>query len=442
MVVGDRQVGTIDALLGRQEAAPAARLVGRAPGLLDRDPRHHLGLPRLQPRGRAPDAGGLQVHLHARDDHPGRQAAGRGRPRPDPHQPQDPRVAAVPVESRAYVRRNALSIFRVYSQYEPLKVFWTGALILGLAALALFIRFLVFFVAASATRARGHVQSLIAGARAVHRRDAARRARRDRRPARRPAHALAADVRAGAPDRAAARRRALALRAGAPAAAPSRSRRARTRQREPRAPRTAGRSRYELQRPTSHRRGAGPVPTGNTFDKYGSTNPVVRRLMAGFERTLDELFARAGAAVGARRGLRRGGPDLPLGRSSSATSRSSGIDLDRPKLEARVEHPPARQPRVPRRWTPTACLVRRTGRSTWPRRSRCSSTCPIPSGPLAEMARVARAAPARLGPARAAVARPERGPRRLPARPREHPGPRQPLVQAGLRPRCWPATAR
>ena len=31
----------------------------------------------------------------------------------------------------AYVRRNALSIFRVYSQYQPLRVFWTGALILG-----------------------------------------------------------------------------------------------------------------------------------------------------------------------------------------------------------------------------------------------------------------------------------------------------------------------
>ncbi len=35
------------------------------------------------------------------------------------------------------------------------------------------------------------------------------------------------------------------------------------------------------------------VPTGNTFDKYGSQNPVVRRLMAGFERTLDELFRQA-----------------------------------------------------------------------------------------------------------------------------------------------------
>jgi 2-polyprenyl-3-methyl-5-hydroxy-6-metoxy-1,4-benzoquinol methylase len=35
------------------------------------------------------------------------------------------------------------------------------------------------------------------------------------------------------------------------------------------------------------------VVTGNTYDKYGSTNPVVRRLMGGFERTLDELMARA-----------------------------------------------------------------------------------------------------------------------------------------------------
>jgi 2-polyprenyl-3-methyl-5-hydroxy-6-metoxy-1,4-benzoquinol methylase len=33
--------------------------------------------------------------------------------------------------------------------------------------------------------------------------------------------------------------------------------------------------------------------TGNTYDKYGSTNPVVRRLMAGFQRTLDELLAAA-----------------------------------------------------------------------------------------------------------------------------------------------------
>jgi len=35
------------------------------------------------------------------------------------------------------------------------------------------------------------------------------------------------------------------------------------------------------------------VVTGNTYDKYGSTNPLARRLMAGFERDLDELLALA-----------------------------------------------------------------------------------------------------------------------------------------------------
>jgi SAM-dependent methyltransferase len=33
--------------------------------------------------------------------------------------------------------------------------------------------------------------------------------------------------------------------------------------------------------------------TGNTYDKYGSTNPVVKRLMAAFEGTLDELWNQA-----------------------------------------------------------------------------------------------------------------------------------------------------
>jgi glycosyltransferase involved in cell wall biosynthesis len=61
----------------------------------------------------------------------------------------------------AYVRRNALSIFRVYSQYQPLKVFWGGALVMGLGALAVFIRFIIYFAEGNG---RGHVQSLIAGA--------------------------------------------------------------------------------------------------------------------------------------------------------------------------------------------------------------------------------------------------------------------------------------
>ncbi|MGO9961089.1 MAG: glycosyltransferase family 2 protein [Solirubrobacteraceae bacterium] len=62
----------------------------------------------------------------------------------------------------AYIRRNGLSIFRVYSQYEPLKVFWAGAVVMGVAALAIFIRFLIDFIA-NGGRAE-HVPSLIAGA--------------------------------------------------------------------------------------------------------------------------------------------------------------------------------------------------------------------------------------------------------------------------------------
>src|SRR5947209_4073909 len=65
--------------------------------------------------------------------------------------------------SAAYVRRNALSIFRIYSQYQPLKVFWGGALVMGVPAMALFIRFLVYYVE-NPHAARGHIQSLIAGA--------------------------------------------------------------------------------------------------------------------------------------------------------------------------------------------------------------------------------------------------------------------------------------
>ena len=61
----------------------------------------------------------------------------------------------------AYVRRNVLSIFRIYSQYEPLRVFWGGAIVMGLAALAVFVRFIVYFAEG---HGRGHVQSLIAGA--------------------------------------------------------------------------------------------------------------------------------------------------------------------------------------------------------------------------------------------------------------------------------------
>jgi hypothetical protein len=61
----------------------------------------------------------------------------------------------------AYVRRNGLSIFRIYSQYEPLRVFWGAAILLGLGAFGVFVRFLVAFAQG---QGKGHVQSLILGA--------------------------------------------------------------------------------------------------------------------------------------------------------------------------------------------------------------------------------------------------------------------------------------
>jgi glycosyltransferase involved in cell wall biosynthesis len=60
-----------------------------------------------------------------------------------------------------YVRRNAVSIFRIYSMYEPLKVFMTLAAVVGFFALIVWARFLVAWVQGDGA---GHVQSLILGA--------------------------------------------------------------------------------------------------------------------------------------------------------------------------------------------------------------------------------------------------------------------------------------
>jgi len=61
-----------------------------------------------------------------------------------------------------YIRRNGVSIFRVYSMYEPLRVFMTAAILIGLAALVVWGRFAYFYIVAG--DGAGHVQSLILGA--------------------------------------------------------------------------------------------------------------------------------------------------------------------------------------------------------------------------------------------------------------------------------------
>ncbi len=62
----------------------------------------------------------------------------------------------------AYVRRNALSILRVYARYEPLRVFATASLAVGLLALAAWMPFLLDWIFNGDSS--GHIQSLILGA--------------------------------------------------------------------------------------------------------------------------------------------------------------------------------------------------------------------------------------------------------------------------------------
>jgi SAM-dependent methyltransferase len=71
--------------------------------------------------------------------------------------------------------------------------------------------------------------------------------------------------------------------------------------------------------------------TGNTYDKYGSTNPVVRRLMANFEGTLEELFTKAAPStlldVGCGEGVL-----THQWAQKPGMKRIVGLDLDDPQL--------------------------------------------------------------------------------------------------------------
>lgn len=75
------------------------------------------------------------------------------------------------------------------------------------------------------------------------------------------------------------------------------------------------------------------VVTGNTYDKYGSTNPVVRRLMARFEGTLDELFSQADPKsvldVGCGEGVL-----VHQWAQRMGTGRVVGIDLEEESIQA------------------------------------------------------------------------------------------------------------
>jgi 2-polyprenyl-3-methyl-5-hydroxy-6-metoxy-1,4-benzoquinol methylase len=75
------------------------------------------------------------------------------------------------------------------------------------------------------------------------------------------------------------------------------------------------------------------IPTGNTYDKYGSTNPVVRRLMGGFHASLDELWTRAAPRSILDIGCGEGVLTLEWA-DRLGDGRVVGTDLDDPKLRA------------------------------------------------------------------------------------------------------------
>jgi SAM-dependent methyltransferase len=74
--------------------------------------------------------------------------------------------------------------------------------------------------------------------------------------------------------------------------------------------------------------------TGNTYDKYGSTNPVVRRLMGAFEGTLDELFTQADPQSLLDVGCGEGVLTQQWAQRLGDDRRVVGIDLDDPALHA------------------------------------------------------------------------------------------------------------
>ena len=209
MVVGDRETDQIEHFspLKKMLQRWAARSCG---GLRHRRARHHLRLPRLQPRGRAADPGRLQVHLHARVDHPGGKMLVAVDHVPVRTNPKTRESRLFPSTAR-YVRRNSVSIFRIYALYEPLRLFLAAAAVAALVGAVIWARFLWFFIDG---KGGGHIQSLILGVDPVHRRRAVRRARRGRRHPGRLARAPAAHPRARPAHGAAPGRGALALRAG------------------------------------------------------------------------------------------------------------------------------------------------------------------------------------------------------------------------------------
>jgi 2-polyprenyl-3-methyl-5-hydroxy-6-metoxy-1,4-benzoquinol methylase len=127
------------------------------------------------------------------------------------------------------------------------------------------------------------------------------------------------------------------------------------------------------------------VPTGNIYDKYGSTNPVVRRLMGGFERALANLLELARPAsivdVGCGEGV------LTERWAQLVEGRVVGVDLDDPKLHAEWQR--RSRPNLEFRAAVGDNLPFRDGEFEAASAIEVLEHVPDPDAVLAEMARVA-----------------------------------------------------
>jgi SAM-dependent methyltransferase len=127
--------------------------------------------------------------------------------------------------------------------------------------------------------------------------------------------------------------------------------------------------------------------TGNTYDKYGSTNPVVRRLMAGFERTLDGLLTQADPRslldVGCGEGVL-----TQQWAQRLAGRRVVGIDLDDPAIQA--EWVKRQEPNLEYRAMKAENLPFAAGEFDLASAIEVLEHVPDPEHTVAEMARVAQ----------------------------------------------------
>jgi 2-polyprenyl-3-methyl-5-hydroxy-6-metoxy-1,4-benzoquinol methylase len=129
------------------------------------------------------------------------------------------------------------------------------------------------------------------------------------------------------------------------------------------------------------------VPTGNTFDKYGSRNAVVRRLMTGFHRSLDELWDKAAPESVLDVGCGEGVLTAEWAERLDG-GRIVGIDLEDPKLQAEWDE--RRRPNLEYRVEEATSLSFADDEFDLAAAIEVLEHVPEPEATLGEMARVAR----------------------------------------------------